>query len=77
MRSGEQFNLHWRCVSTHKDRRNGKEMKIAKVIVDYGTSKKRLEQWTTWDVESLKRVEATLGDRRADEIRKDKSHTDN
>ena len=29
------------------------------------------EQWTTWDVESLKRVEAILGDRRADEIRKD------
>ena len=29
------------------------------------------EQWTAWDVESLKRVEAILGDRRADEIRKD------
>ena len=48
MRSGEQFNLHWRCVSTHKDRHNGKEMKIAKVIVDYGTSKKRLEQREFW-----------------------------
>ena len=29
------------------------------------------EQWTAWDVESLKRVEAILGDRQADEIRKD------
>ena len=29
------------------------------------------EQWTAWDVESLKRVEPILGDRRADEIRKD------
>jgi len=29
------------------------------------------EQWTTWDVESLKRVEAILGNRRADEIRND------
>ena len=29
------------------------------------------EQWTAWDVESLKRVESILGDRRADEIRKD------
>ena len=26
------------------------------------------EQWTAWDVESLKRVESILGDRRADEI---------
>ena len=48
MRSGEQHNLHWRCVSTLKDKHNGKEMMIAKVIVDYGTSKKRLEQREFW-----------------------------
>ena len=48
MRSGEQHNLHWRCVSTHKDKHNGKEMTIAKVIVDFGTSKKRLEQREFW-----------------------------
>ncbi len=48
MRSGEQFNLHWRCVSTEIDKYNGKEMKIVKVIVDYGTSKKRLEQREFW-----------------------------
>ena len=29
------------------------------------------EQWTAWDNESLKRVESILGNRRADEIRKD------
>jgi site-specific recombinase XerD len=48
MRSGEQFNLHWRCVSTQTDKHKNKEMTIAKVIVDYGTSKKRLEQREFW-----------------------------
>ena len=48
MRSGEQFNLRWSCVTTQNDNHNGKEMKIAKVIVDYGTSKKRLEQREFW-----------------------------
>ena len=44
MRTGEQHNLHWRCVSTHKDTHKGKVQTTAKVIVDYGTSKKRLVQ---------------------------------
>ena len=29
------------------------------------------EQWTAWDIESVKQVEAILADRQADEIRKD------
>ena len=48
MRSGEQFNLHWRNVSTEDRVINNKPMRIAKVVVDYGTSKKRLEQREFW-----------------------------
>ena len=48
MRSGEQFNLHWRNVSTQDRVENNKTMTVAKVIVDYGTSKKRLEQREFW-----------------------------
>ena len=48
MRSGEQLNLQWRNVSTEDRVQNKKSMTIAKVIVDYGTSKKRLEQREFW-----------------------------
>lgn len=50
MRSGEQANLHWRNVSTEEiEAEKGRQpMTMAKVIVDYGTSKKRLEQREFW-----------------------------
>ncbi len=48
MYRGEQFNLHWRCISAQTDTHNGKAMHIAKVIAYYGTSKKRLEQREFW-----------------------------
>ena len=50
MRSGEQHNLHWRNVSTEEIEadKGKKPMTMAKVIVDYGTSKKRLEQREFW-----------------------------
>jgi len=48
MRSGEQFNLSWRNVKTDKVEHNRKHITIAKVLVDKGTSKKRLEQREFW-----------------------------
>ena len=46
---------------------------VEKIYADIQSKLKQIpkDQWTAWDVESLKRVEAILGDRRADEIRKD------
>ena len=48
MRSGEQFNLAWRNVTTDRLEHNRKQLTVAKVIVDFGTSKKRLETREFW-----------------------------
>lgn len=48
MRTGEQFNLHWHNVTTEQIEHKRANLTIAKVIVDYGTSKKRLEQREFW-----------------------------
>ena len=48
MRSGEQFNLTWRNITTDRLEHNRKQLTVAKVIVDFGTSKKRLETREFW-----------------------------
>ncbi|MBL6606115.1 MAG: hypothetical protein ISP40_08715 [Alphaproteobacteria bacterium] len=46
---------------------------VEKIYADIQSKLKQIpkDQWTAWDVESLNRIEAILGDRRADEIRND------
>ncbi|OEJ69526.1 tyrosine-type recombinase/integrase [Magnetovibrio blakemorei] len=48
MRTGEQFNLLWKNVRVEKQRLNDVTLDVAIVLVDYGTSKKRLETREFW-----------------------------
>ena len=48
MRSGEQFNLHWRNVSTEELTFKKSKVQVAKVYVDFGTSKKRQQAREFW-----------------------------
>lgn len=48
LRSGEQNRLRWQSVSTFLDTHKGKELRIAKVLVELGTSKRRHKQREFW-----------------------------
>lgn len=48
MRSGEQFNLHWRNVSVEELTFKKSKVQVAKVYVDFGTSKKRQQAREFW-----------------------------
>ena len=48
MRTGEQFNLAWKNVRIETQTVNKKQREVAIVLVDYGTSKKRLETREFW-----------------------------
>ena len=66
MRSGEQHNLHWRCVSTHKDRDFGVEtaintLRYVRQLQTFYFNKRRVVGALVDDnIEALKQVDGLI-----------------